>query len=98
MVKINASLLAADVTNIAEEVKKLEESGIDGLHIDIMDGHYVTNFSFGPQIIHSLSKLTSLSIETHLEIENPYNFIDLFAECGSNRLIIHPECYRHCKK
>jgi ribulose-phosphate 3-epimerase len=92
MVKIIASLLAADVTNIAEEVKKLEQSGIDGIHVDIMDGHYVANFSFGPQIIHSLSKLTSLSIDAHLEIENSDNFIDLFTECGSSTLTIHPEC------
>ena len=80
MISINASLLAADISNIEKVVKELETSGIDGLHIDIMDGRYVKNFAFGPQIINNLKKLTDLTIETHLEIKKPYDFVDLFAE------------------
>lgn len=92
MVKIVASLLAANAAHLAEEVREVEEAGIDGLHFDIMDGHYVANFAFGPHIIRSLRKGTSLSMEAHLEIENPHRFIDLFAECGCERIILHPEC------
>ena len=92
MVKISASLLAADMTDNVKLVNELEETCIDLIHIDVMDGHYVSNFAFGTQIIYALSKLTNIPIEAHLAIENADKFIDLFAECGSKRITVHPEC------
>lgn len=92
--EVFASILAANVLDLAREVIKAEELGVNGLHVDIMDGHYVCNFGFGPQFIHSLKRLTSLPVEAHLEVEHGDSFVDLFIGCGSDIITLHPESCR----
>ena len=77
--KISASILSCDFLNLENELKKLERKGIDSFHLDIMDGHFVPNISFGPHISDCVRKYTSLPIETHLMVTNPLNFIDKFS-------------------
>lgn len=89
------SILSADFTNIREDFKKMEEGSCDFIHVDIMDGNYVPNISFGPSIVGQLRKLTNIPFDTHLMIENPENYIEAFAKAGSNILTIHPQTTKH---
>ena len=77
--KISASILSCDFLHLENELKKLEGKGIDSFHLDIMDGHFVPNISFGPHISDCIRKYTSLPIETRLMVTNPLNFIDKFS-------------------
>ena len=78
-IKISASILSCDFLHLEDELKKLENKKINSFHLDIMDGHFVPNLSFGPHISDSVRKYTSLPIETHLMVTNPLNFIDQFS-------------------
>ncbi len=91
MVKKYGSVLSADASNYGEAIKKLEDMKFDGLHFDIMDGHFVKNFAFNAQIISSLRKITKLPFGTHLEIENPGEYIEMFIDAGSNIITFHPQ-------
>ena len=84
------SLLSADIANYESVIKSFERKGFDGFHFDIMDGHFVKNFAFGPNIIKSLRKVTKLPFQAHLEIENPGEYIDMFINCGCQIITIHP--------
>jgi len=74
-VKVSVSLLAADFSQLASNVKMVEDAGADLLHLDIMDGHFVNNISFGPGIVRSLKGKTKLPFDTHLMIENPQRYV-----------------------
>jgi ribulose-phosphate 3-epimerase len=89
--KIAASLLSADFSKLGEEIKKAEVEGADLIHWDIMDGHFVPNITFGPAAIRALRDKTELPFNTHLMIENPDNFIEKFAEAGSDTISVHAE-------
>lgn len=89
--KISASILSCDFLNLENELKKLERKGIDSFHLDIMDGHFVPNISFGPHISDCVKKYTSLPIETHLMVTNPLNFVDKFSY--SETIYFHMESY-----
>ncbi len=93
--KIAASLLSADFSRLGEEVKNVEKEGVDLIHWDIMDGHFVPNITFGPAVIKSLRGKTKLPFNVHLMIEKPYNFVEKFAEVGSDIISVHAEACDH---
>ena len=92
---ISPSLLSADFTNLEKEIKILNEEKVDYIHLDIMDGNYVPNISYGPGIVKSLRELTEIPFDTHLMIERPENFIEKFVEAGSDIITIHPSTTKH---
>ncbi len=85
------SLLLCDFGNLEREVRKLEDAGVRGLHLDVMDGHFVPNLTYGPPIIESLRRLTDLPLDVHLMIANPRQYLRQFAEAGADLLTIHVE-------
>jgi len=91
MIEKFGSLLSADAANYEKAVRDLENKNFNGLHFDVMDGHFVRNFAFNATIIASLRKLTNMVFNTHLEIENPEQYLDMFIDAGSNMITIHPQ-------
>ncbi|MCD6334723.1 MAG: ribulose-phosphate 3-epimerase [Candidatus Latescibacteria bacterium] len=94
MTKIFASILAADFRCLEREVRRAEEAGADGLHLDVMDGHFVPNITFGPMVVAAVRKLTSLYLDVHLMIEEPGRYVDRFVENGADGVTVHIEVCR----
>jgi len=94
-VKLSASIMCANFSHLRKDIEELEKGGIDYLHFDIMDGHFVPNFTMGPDILKTVRKLTSLSFDTHLMVENPDEYIPVFIEAGSNLIFFHIEASLH---
>lgn len=92
---LSPSLLSADFTNLEKEFKILNEEKVDFIHLDIMDGNYVPNISYGPGVVKKLRPLTDILFDTHLMIERPENFIEEFVEAGSDIITIHPSTTKH---
>lgn len=90
MVYIAPSLLAADFSRLAEEVKRIERA--DMLHVDVMDGHLVPNISIGPAVIQSIRNKTSLPFDVHLMLEEPLAYISVFRQAGADTITFHVEC------
>jgi ribulose-phosphate 3-epimerase len=90
-VAVAPSLLAADFSRLGAEVSAAEQAGADLLHLDVMDGHFVPNLTFGPFIVGGIRKLTSLTLDTHLMIETPDRYIDAFVAAGSDIVTVHVE-------
>lgn len=93
--RISASLLSCDTAYLGETVIQLEKAGVDSIHLDIMDGHYVENFAFSPKTVQDLRKLTSLPLEVHLEIYRPEHYIATFAEAGADLIIVQLDTCKH---
>ncbi len=89
------SLLAADFSRLGEEVAAIEAAGADWLHLDVMDGHFVPNISFGPVVLKSLRKLTRMPFDLHLMIAPVDPFLAAFAEAGADHIMFHPEAGPH---
>jgi ribulose-phosphate 3-epimerase len=95
MIKVAPSLLSADFANIEEEIKRVEKCKVDLLHLDVMDGHFVPNISFGPMIVEAIKRCTKLPLDVHLMIENPDSFVESFVEAGADYLTVSFEACRH---
>ncbi len=91
MIYISPSLLAADFTKLGDEVKRIEEAGADYLHLDIMDGVFVPNISFGLPVVESLRKISGLVFDVHLMITNPEKYAERFANAGADIITFHLE-------
>ena len=85
------SVLAADFSNLAAEVRKVEDAGADWIHCDIMDGHFVDNISFGPTIVGFVRKHTKLPLDVHLMIEHADHYVPRFVDAGANSITVHVE-------
>lgn len=95
MVKFAPSILSADFGNLLNDVKKVEEAGAEMLHIDVMDGHYVPNISFGPVVLKALQGEVNIPFDVHLMIENPDRYIAEFVKCGADNITVHAEASVH---
>ncbi|MCE7794654.1 ribulose-phosphate 3-epimerase [Salipaludibacillus sp. CUR1] len=95
MVKVAPSILSADFAKLGDEIKDVEAGGADYIHVDVMDGHFVPNITIGPLIVNAVRPVTDLPLDVHLMIENPDQYIPLFAEAGADIISVHVETCPH---
>jgi ribulose-phosphate 3-epimerase len=95
MIELAFSILAADFAHLADNIAAAERGGGTIIHVDVMDGHFVPNITFGPPVVKAIRPLTKLPLDCHLMIENPDVFIADFAEAGADILCVHQEVCRH---
>ena len=90
-VSIEPSILSADFARLGEQAKEAEDAGVEGIQIDVMDGHFVPNLTFGPGVVKALREAVSIFLDAHLMIDNPNTFLGQFAGSGADRIIVHAE-------
>ena len=95
MIEIVPSILSADFARLAEEIGRVERAGARILHLDVMDGHFVSNLTIGPPVVESIRKATKLHLDCHLMIENPERYAEAFVKAGANSVSVHYEAARH---
>lgn len=95
MVQVSPSILSADFGNLEDEIFKLEKGGADYIHLDVMDGIYVPNITFGPPVIKKLRDITDIPFDVHLMIDRPERYIEDFAEAGADIITVHEEATIH---
>jgi ribulose-phosphate 3-epimerase len=95
MTEIVPSILSADFARLAEEIARVERAGARLLHLDVMDGHFVSNLTIGPPVVESIRKSTGLHLDCHLMIEHPERYAEAFVHAGANSVSVHYEAARH---
>lgn len=98
MKKICPSILSADFSRLSSEISEIESAGADIIHCDIMDGHFVPNITFGPDIISKVNEITRLPLDVHLMIENPDKYVEAFRNAGADFISVHYENNNHLNR
>jgi ribulose-phosphate 3-epimerase len=98
MIELAPSILSADFARLGAEVRAATDGGASVIHVDIMDGHFVPNMTIGPPVVKSLRRATELPLDCHLMIENPDEFIPIFADAGADWISVHQEACRHLNR
>lgn len=98
MVLVAPSILSADFSRLKDEVQALTQAKADWIHLDVMDGHFVPNLTFGPMVIKSIRPYTNLPFDVHLMVENPFEMIPWFANVGADIITVHAETCKHLDK
>ena len=97
-IQISPSILSADFSQLGEDIKRLEKSGADMIHVDVMDGHFVPNLTIGPPVIKSLRKYTSLPFDVHLMIDPVHKYIKDYSDAGADIITFHPEATKNTQE
>jgi len=95
VIEIEASILSADFARLGVQAREAEAAGVEGLAVDVMDGHFVPNITFGPGVVRALRPLVSVTLDVHLMIVEPERYLAAFADAGADRLIVHQEACAH---
>jgi ribulose-phosphate 3-epimerase len=98
MALLAPSILAADLSNLSQQIRLVELAGADWIHCDIMDGHFVPNITFGPILVNAAKRSTKLPVDVHLMIEKPDNYIESFINAGANYVTVHQEEVIHLNR